>query len=72
MKEAVLQALDEAERKAIDNLARYKFQNFGYWAGWWVKLNRLSGANRQNPFRAVVHAARGHRVPPVGDPAAPR
>ena len=26
MKEAVLQALDEAERKAIDNLARYKFQ----------------------------------------------
>jgi hypothetical protein len=50
--------LDEAERKAIDNLARYKFAMFGYWAGIWVHLNRLSGAKRPNPFRSLVKEAR--------------
>jgi hypothetical protein len=50
--------LDEAERKAIDSLARYKFAMFGYWAGIWVHLNRLSGAKRPNPFRSLVKEAR--------------
>ena len=50
--------LDEAEYKAIDALARYKFQMFGYWAGIWVHLNRISGQNRPNPFRGIVLAAR--------------
>jgi hypothetical protein len=50
--------LDEAERKAIDALGRYKFQMFGYWAAIWVHLNRLSGAKRPSPFKHLVIAAR--------------
>lgn len=50
--------IDEAERKAIDSLARYKFAMFGYWAGIWVHLNRISGENRPNPFRSFVLEAR--------------
>ena len=37
----VLAEMREAERKAIDSLARYKFLMFGYWAGVWVHLNRI-------------------------------
>lgn len=47
----------EAMRKAIDNLARYKFNNFGYWAGIWVHLNQIDG-KEANPFRPLVEAAR--------------
>jgi hypothetical protein len=50
--------LDEAERKAIDSLARYKFQMFGYWAAIWVHLNRIEGKNRPSPFKGLVKAAR--------------
>jgi hypothetical protein len=53
--------LAQAERKAIDNLARYKFQNFGYWAAIWVHLNRVGGFNRPSPFGSLVKAARGLR-----------
>lgn len=53
--------LAEAESKAIDALARYKFQMFGYWAAVWVHLNRLEGAKRPNPFKGLVLAARGVR-----------
>ena len=42
--------LDEAERKAIQALGRYKFQMFGYWAAIWVHLNRIAGGKRPNPF----------------------
>lgn len=48
----------EAETKAIDALARYKFQMFGYWAGIWVHLNRIEGKKRPSPFRDLVLAAR--------------
>lgn len=48
----------EAEKKAIDSLARYKFAMFGYWAGIWVHLNRISGKKRPNPFHALVKVAR--------------
>ena len=58
--------LDEAERKAFQALARYKFQMFGYHAAIWVHLNRISGAGRENPFRALVHAAR-HQLNPTLD-----
>jgi hypothetical protein len=47
----------EAERKALDNLKRYKFQNFGYYAARWVVLVRLSGRKRPNPFKDLVHVA---------------
>ena len=47
-----------AEAKALDALARYKFQMFGYWAAIWVHMNRLDGGKRPNPFRHIVAAAR--------------
>lgn len=50
--------LDEAERKAWEALARYKFQMFGYWCALWVHLNRISGENRCNPWRDLVLQAR--------------
>ena len=50
--------LEEAEQKAFDSLARYKFQMFGYWAAIWVHLNRIGGFKRSNPFRALVASSR--------------
>ncbi len=50
--------LDEAERKAWDSLARYKFQMFGYYCAIWVHLNRISRENRANPWRDLVLLAR--------------
>jgi hypothetical protein len=54
----LIEGLDEAEQKAWDSLARYKFQMFGYWAAIWVHLNRISGENRPNPWKKLVSAAR--------------
>jgi len=51
-------AIVEAESKAWDSLARYKFQMFGYWAAIWVHLNKLSGRNEANPWRSLVKQAR--------------
>ncbi len=48
----------EAETKAIQALAGYKFQMFGYWAAIWVHLNKLDDVRRPNPFRALVLEAR--------------
>lgn len=50
--------IDEAEAKAIDALARYKFTMFGYWAGIWVHLNKIEGNRRPSPFRALVKVAK--------------
>ena len=57
-------ALNEAERKAWDALARYKFWMFGYYAGRWVFLNRLIGGRspRGNPFKPLVAIARDQRA----------
>lgn len=49
--------LDEAERKAIDALGRYKFMNFGYWAAIWIHLNRVGKFKRPNPFKPFVELA---------------
>lgn len=54
--------IDEAERKALDSLARYKFQMFGYWAAIWVHLNRLEGKGRKSPFAQLVKTARAMRT----------
>lgn len=51
-------AIIEAESKAWDSLARYKFQMFGYWAAIWVHLNKLSGRNEPNPWHSLVKQAR--------------
>ncbi len=56
--------LYEAERKAWDALGRYKFAMFGYWAGVWVHLNRVSGENRPNPWRELVLRARARMTCP--------
>jgi len=33
--------IEEAEKKAIESLSRYKFVMFGYWTGVWVHLNQI-------------------------------
>jgi len=59
MDDAVLaKEIKEAENKALDSLARYKFQMFGYWAGIWVHLNRIEGERRPSPFAELVNKAR--------------
>ena len=50
--------LDEAEHKAWDSMARYKFQMFGYWASIWVHLNRIGRFDRPNPWKEFVDSAR--------------
>ena len=57
--------IDECEYKALDNLARYKFQNFGDWAGKWVTLNKIEGKRRPSPFGDLVKAARAITEPPI-------
>jgi hypothetical protein len=66
---AIYKEREEAERKAIDSLARYKFAMFGYWAGIWVHLNHLSGDPRPSPFASLVKEAkklREENALPVG------
>lgn len=53
------QLREDAELKAIDSLARYKFEMFGYWAAIWVDTNRIIGDKRPSPFRGLVGFARG-------------
>lgn len=57
---AVIKARDTAYTKAVDSLARYKFEMFGYWASAWVKYNQLLpvGHKRGNPFIGLVKHAR--------------
>lgn len=58
MRRRLRKDLMEAERKAFDSLARYKFQMFGYWAAIWVHLNRALGEKRPSPFYRLVNLAR--------------
>jgi len=62
----IADAMIEAEVKAWDALARYKFWMFGYHAAQWVMLNKLTTDKRnppmKNPFRGLVKVARGHRA----------
>lgn len=51
-------AIADAQRKALDSLARYKFMMFGYHAAQWVMLTRVSGLARPNPFKPLVLLAR--------------
>lgn len=50
--------MKQAERKAHDSLARYKFSMFGYWCAIWVHLNKISGLRKPNPFKDYVTLAR--------------
>jgi hypothetical protein len=49
---------ERARVKAITNLGRYKFMNFGYWAAVWIHLNQLSGKKTPSPFKDFVDLAR--------------
>lgn len=68
LKEELEKALDEAETKARENLAIYKFYNFGYWASIWVHLNRIGQFNRPNPFVDYVKLARMKGVKHIPSP----
>ena len=54
--------LDDAEKKAWDSLARYKFWMFGYHAASWVNTNRLTkkhfSVSHGNPFKELIDIAR--------------
>ncbi len=50
--------LNQAEKKAWDSLAGYKFMMFGYWAAIWVHLNKIGGFRRANPFKPAVDLAK--------------
>ena len=56
----LLDARTDAERKAWESLARYKFWMAGYHIAHWVKLNRLMNKDdrQPNPFSELVHMAR--------------
>lgn len=58
MSDKIEKEREVARAKAIDSLARYKFQMFGYWAAIWVHLNRLCDKPEPSPFREIVRAAR--------------
>lgn len=58
IEDRLLLEMKEAEQKALDALSRYKFWMFGYWAGIWVHLNRLSGKKHPNPFKNLVLQAK--------------
>jgi hypothetical protein len=61
-RDEIFRAMEEAEEKAIDSLARYKFQMFGYWAACWVHANNMAKraglGGSANPFAALVKEAR--------------
>tara|TARA_R110002020_G_scaffold255088_1_gene468859 strand:+ start:7537 stop:7839 length:303 start_codon:yes stop_codon:yes gene_type:complete len=58
----VLETRDKAYKDAIVNLARYKFNNYGYFCARWVTLNhQLKGTpyhSKTNPFKKFVELAR--------------
>lgn len=58
----IKQEMKIAEAKAWDSLARYKFMMFGYWAGIWVHLNKISKTKTPNPFTDAVKLARGKKA----------
>jgi hypothetical protein len=50
--------MEDAEKKAWEALAGYKFWMFGYHAARWVGYSKLLGGRRANPFRDAVLLAR--------------
>ena len=62
MIDLLLKELKTAEQNAVKNLARYKFNNFGYWSAIWVHKNKMLGElgykKLPSPFKAFVKLAR--------------
>lgn len=59
---AIVYSMEEAQKKAWEALAGYKFWMFGYHAARWVNYNQLlpGGRRFRNPFSALVHIGREH------------
>ncbi|GAI97735.1 unnamed protein product [marine sediment metagenome] len=53
----IKKAMAEAEEKAWEALAGYKFIMFGYHASRWVNYKNLLGEHRANPFFLMVDMA---------------
>jgi len=54
-------AREDARERAIDNMGKYKFDRFGYFAARWVNLNEvltLHDEGLPNPFKPLIHEAR--------------
>ncbi|HEY3273071.1 MAG TPA: hypothetical protein VGJ92_04875 [Methanocella sp.] len=56
--EKIVEAMGDAEKKAWEALAGYKFWMFGYHCGRWVNYNKLLMNPRPNPFTDTVRVAR--------------
>jgi len=59
---AIIEAMKDAEKKAWEALAGYKFWMFGYHAGRWVNYNKLLPKSLPNPFKDAVTLARQKRA----------
>ena len=57
----IIKELNNAKWQAWNALSRYKFSQFGYWAAWWVKLNKISNLRKPNPFKTTVILARSNK-----------
>ena len=60
----VLALMQKAKTAAIDALARYKPERFGYHASQWIMLNKVLTKPQPNPFRSLVKHARQMRESP--------
>ena len=58
MKERIINAMNDAERKAWEALSGYKFWMFGYHAARWINYNNLLSDKFSSPFKECVHLAR--------------
>jgi len=62
MYDLLIKELKTAEQNAVKNLARYKFNNFGYWSAIWVHKNKMLGSlgykKLPNPFKTFVQLAK--------------
>ncbi|KKN39256.1 hypothetical protein LCGC14_0745390 [marine sediment metagenome] len=58
MRDIILREMRDAERKAWEGLAGYKFWMFGYHAARWINYSRLLDERFPNPFRDTVGVAR--------------
>lgn len=57
MRDKIIEAMKDAEEKALDALAGYKFIMFGYHASRWVNYKQLLGEQTPSPFTDLVRLA---------------
>ena len=56
--ERINNTLNEAEARAFESLAKYKFQMFGYWASAHQHLARTVSRNHNTPFAELIDMAK--------------